>query len=103
MALAVAGTIKADGTWQGLTVSPEHRCAPYERDDYPYSQSVETRIMASMGGGVYGPYTGRSSAEIEHWSMTSRHPPASAPHERTSTAGTAELLPGYNRGVRRSP
>ena len=34
MALAAAGTVKADGTWRGLTV------APYDRDDYPYSQVV---------------------------------------------------------------
>ena len=55
MALAAAGTVKADGTWRDLTIAPEHRCAPYDRDDYPYSQSVETRIIAGMGGRVYGP------------------------------------------------
>ena len=58
MALAAAGTVEADRTWRGLTVAPEHRCAPYDRDDYPYSQSVEARIIASMGSQVYSPYTG---------------------------------------------
>ena len=52
MALAAAGTVKANETWRGLSIAPEHRCAPYDRDDYPYSQSVETRIIAGMGGRV---------------------------------------------------
>ena len=46
-------------TWRGLAVAPEHRCTPYNRGGYPYPQSVEARIVASMGGRVYGPYTGR--------------------------------------------
>ena len=45
-------------TWRGLTVSPEHRCAPYDkRRDYPYPQSVERAIVRGLGA-VYGPYTG---------------------------------------------
>ena len=76
MALVATGTVEADGIWRGLTVAPEQRCAPYDRDDYPYSQSVETRIIASMGGRVYGPYTGRYFAsrretDIEHMVATS--------------------------------
>ena len=76
MARSTAGTVKADGTWRGLIVAPEHRCAPYDRDDYPYSQAVETRIIAGMGGRVYGPYTGRYFAsrretDIEHMVATS--------------------------------
>ena len=76
MTLAAAGTVKADGTWRGLTVAPEDRCAPYDRDDYPYSQSVETRIIAGMGGRLYGPYTGRHFAsrrdtDIKHLVATS--------------------------------
>ena len=71
MTLAAAGTVKAEGTWRGLTIAPEHRCAWYERDDYPYSQSVERRIIAGMGGRVYGSYTGRyfssrRETDIEH-------------------------------------
>ena len=58
-------------TWRGLVVAPEHRCAPYERDDYPYPQSVEREIIVRMGGRIYGPYTGRHFAgrgetDIEH-------------------------------------
>ena len=58
-------------TWRGLAVAPEHRCAPYDRDDYPYPQSVEREIIARMGGRIYGPYTGvhfasRGETDIEH-------------------------------------
>ena len=76
LALGAAGTAQANETWRGLTVAPEHRCAPYDSDDYPYSQSVETRIIAGMGGQLYGPYTGRYFAsrretDIEHMVATS--------------------------------
>lgn len=76
MALAATGAVKGDGTWRGLTIAPEHRCAPYDRDDYPYSQSVETHIIADMGGRVHGPYTGRHfgsrrDTDIEHMVATS--------------------------------
>ena len=59
------------GTWRGLAVAAEHRCSPYDSDDYSYSQSVEPRIVASMGGIIYGPYTGTwfdstSQTDIEH-------------------------------------
>ena len=58
-------------TWRGLAVSPEHRCTPYSRQDYPYPQSVEKNIVAEMGGRIYGPYTGRyfgstKQTDIEH-------------------------------------
>ena len=58
-------------TWRGLTVAAEYRCSPYDADDYPYSQSVEPRIVADMGGIIYGPYTGRTfsstrETDIEH-------------------------------------
>ena len=57
--------------WRGIVVAPEDRCSPYDSDDYPYSQSVEQRIVAGMGGIVYDPYTGMwfdstSETDIEH-------------------------------------
>ena len=58
-------------TWRGLTVAPEHRCAPYDKKrDYPYPQSVERDIVRELGA-VYGPYTGTCFAsaretDIEH-------------------------------------
>ena len=72
-AAAVASHRHAFGaeTWRGLAVAPEHRCSPYDRDDYRYSQSIEMRIVDAMGGKVYGPYTGRlfrsaREVDIEH-------------------------------------
>ena len=64
-------TTAGSGTWRGLAVAAEHRCSPYDSDDYSYSQSVEPRIVASTGGIVYGPYTGTwfestSQTDIEH-------------------------------------
>ena len=58
-------------TWRGLTIADEDRCSPYDSDDYSYPQSVEPRIVAGMGGIIYGPYTGRRfsstrQTDIEH-------------------------------------
>ncbi len=58
-------------SWRGLVVVPEHRCAPYRSEDYPYPQAVELRIIDGMGGRIYGPYTGRyfssrRKTDIEH-------------------------------------
>ena len=58
-------------TWRGLVVAPEFRCSPYNSKEYSYSQSVEPRIVRSMGGVVYGPYTGTvfgstGQTDIEH-------------------------------------
>ena len=57
-------------TWRGITVAPEHRCSHYDSDDYPYSPSVEPRIVDRLGG-IYGPYTGTwfgsiRETDIEH-------------------------------------
>ena len=74
-ALGLAAGASAD-TWWGLTVAPEHRCAPYDKKrDYPYPQSVERDIVRELGA-VYGPYSDRcfaSTAEtdIEHVVATS--------------------------------
>ena len=40
--------------WRGLVIAPENRCSPYDPNNYPYSQSVEERIVADMGGIIYG-------------------------------------------------
>ena len=53
LAAAIALTSAAE-TYRGIDVAPEHRCAPYDRGDYRYSQSLEPRIVASIGK-VYGP------------------------------------------------
>ncbi len=59
-----------------ITIQPENRCSPYNRSQYPYSQSVEDDIIARMGGRIYSPYTGESFAskretDIEHMVATS--------------------------------
>ena len=70
------GAAHATETWRGLVVAPEYRCSPYDRDDYPYPQSVERDIVRALGGRVYGPYTGthfssRRETDIEHMVATS--------------------------------
>ena len=58
------------GTWRGIRIAPECRCTPYERDDYPYPQSVEARIADRLGG-MRSPYDGTRfsslrESDIEH-------------------------------------
>ena len=70
VALGLVAGVSAE-TWRGLTVAPEHHCAPYDKKrDYPYPQSVERDIVRELGA-VYGPYTGTCFAsttetDIEH-------------------------------------
>ena len=52
--LPTSEILHAQGSWRGLVVAPEQRCAPYDADDYRYPQSVEDRIVAELGG-VYAP------------------------------------------------
>ena len=57
-------------TYRGITIAPEHRCSSYNSNDYSYPQSVEDRIISSLGG-IYGPYTGtwfesKTETDIEH-------------------------------------
>ena len=76
-------------TWRGLTIAPEHRCAPYDkRRDYPYPQSVERDIVRELGA-VYGPYTGRCFAsttetDIPHLRLRTMRSPGTT---TTETAG----------------
>ncbi|MXX25459.1 MAG: DUF1524 domain-containing protein, partial [Caldilineaceae bacterium SB0668_bin_21] len=55
----------------GVRIEPENRCSYYDSDLYPYSQSVEPRIVNQQGGRIYGPYTGTyfssiRETDIEH-------------------------------------
>lgn len=60
-----------------IRIARENRCAPYDRDDYYYPQSIELRIIAeNLGGRITSPYTGetfasRSETDIEHIVATS--------------------------------
>ena len=108
-ALALCAPVQAQ-TWHGLRVAPESRCSPYRASEYSYPQSIEARIVESLGG-VWSPYTGRTFAgrgetDIEH--MVAR----SEAHDSGLCAATTEtrrrfatdLLnltlasPGVNRG-----
>ena len=56
--------------WRGLVVAPEQRCAPYDRDTYPYPQSVEDALIEDIGG-ILSPYTcerfvSKGETDIEH-------------------------------------
>ena len=58
-------------TPRGGPIASENRCSPYNSDDYSYSQSVESQIVAQQGGRIYSPYSGRYFAstgetDIEH-------------------------------------
>lgn len=59
-------------TWRGLVVAEEHRCSPYDKDDYRYSQQVEQRIIdENLDGRIYSPYTNqyfgnKRETDIEH-------------------------------------
>ena len=69
-ALVIQTKAVGQETYRGVRVAPEVRCTPYNRDDYPYPQSVESDIIADIGK-IYGPYTGQCfetsrETDIEH-------------------------------------
>ena len=71
IAVAAFAAPAATETYRGVTIAPEHRCAPYNPSDYPYPQSVEDQIVSGLGGAIYGPYTGTyfhstRDTDIEH-------------------------------------
>ncbi len=101
-------------TYRGVEIAPERRCAPYDRADYRYSQSLEPRIVASIGK-VYGPYTGRCFADtgetdIEHMVATSEAHDSGlcAASASVKAAFASDLLnltlaaPGVNRHEKRA-
>ena len=105
---------EADTTYRGIVVAPENRCSPYDRRDYRYPQSVEQRIVASIGK-VYGPYTGAcfastSDTDIEHMvSLSEAHDSglcaASAAVKRAFASDVSNLTlasPSVNRHQKRA-
>ncbi len=70
LVLFLVGTAVQADTWRNLAVQQENRCSTYSSKDYSYPQSVEPRIIKSIGK-IYSPYTGRCFAsryetDIEH-------------------------------------
>ena len=110
LAISVSHSGRGAELWHGLTIAPEHRCTPYNRALYPYPQSVERKIVSSMGGRIYGPYTGRyfrntRQTDIEHIvAVSEAHDSglcsATAPERRRFASDTLNLTlaaPEVNR------
>ena len=100
-------------TWRGLTVAPERRCSPYDRDHYAYPQSVEPQIAQRLGS-IYSPYDGQRfsslrETDIEHIVATSEAHDSGlcAAHPRTRRTFARDLAnltlahPHLNRNVKR--
>lgn len=71
LVLCYATAGKAEDSYRGIRIAPEHRCSSYEPADYSYPQHVEARIIDGYSGLVYGPYTGTcfdhsGQTDIEH-------------------------------------
>ena len=69
--LFVAASQAQESHWRGVPLAPENRCSEYDRDDYPYPQSVELEIIEAQGGTICSPYTrecfeNRTETDIEH-------------------------------------
>ena len=96
VALAAGASVQAQ-TWRGLRVAPESRCSPYRASDYSYPQSIEARIVVSLGG-VWSPYTGRGFAhrretDIEH--IVAR----SEAHDSGLCAASTNTRPQFSRDL----
>ncbi len=116
--LHVTGTQNASlaqEEWRGIRVAAENRCAPYDRDDYPYSQSLELDIIAREGGNTCSPYTNecfdsRFDTDIEHIvAVSEAHDSglcaASAAIKRQFSSDLRNLTlasPGLNRNQKRA-
>ncbi len=110
----VVPEMAASETWRGLIVAPENRCSPYDRKNYPYTQSVEQDIVRELGA-IYGPYTGTCfdstrQTDIEHIvAMSEAHDSglcARGPTVRRQFAGDIRNLtlasPEVNRNLKSS-
>ena len=114
VALLASQLGEASDTWRGLVVAAEDRCSPYDRDDYPYPQSVEDLIIAALGG-IYSPYTGevfasKRETDIEHMVAVSEAHDSGlcAADAATKRRFASDLLnltlaaPDLNRSVKRA-
>ena len=70
VALGIPANVVGKETYRGVRVAPEVRCAPYDRDDNSYRQSVESQVISGIRK-IYGPFSGQCFAtaretDIEH-------------------------------------
>ena len=89
-----APTLAPTQLWRGIVVAPEERCSPYDPDDYPYSPSVEAKIVEELGG-VYGPYTGRwfeGIRDTDIAGVSQREPPPESRQGRGRVASGVEPM-----------
>ena len=49
IAIAMSIHVAAAEEWQGLTVEPEERCAPYKASNYRYSATADARHVERLG------------------------------------------------------
>ena len=87
---------ETEGAWRGLTIAPENRCSPYNRDDYDYPQSVEELIAARDG--LVSPYDGTrftnlAESDIDHVVALSEA------HDSGLCAASAETRRGFARDL----
>lgn len=66
-----AASVSGSETWRGIVVADEHRCVPYDRNDYPYPPDLEPAITQAQGGWPGSPYTLQvftdyTQSDIEH-------------------------------------
>ena len=81
-ALAIQTKAVAEQTYRGVRVEPEIAAQPYDRDDYPYPQSVEPQIITGIGN-IYGPYTGQCFATARETDIETHRAPVGSPRQRT--------------------
>ena len=95
VALGIQAKALGQETYRGVRVEPEVRCAPYDRDEYLYPQSVESQIIAGIGG-IYGPYTGpvfRHGARDGHRAYRA---PVRSPRQRPVLRRVRRRRPGLH-------
>ena len=96
----VANVSAQDNTWRGLKIEKENRCSPYNRSkNYVYPQTVEHKIVESLGNRIYSPYSGKyfksiEETDIEHIvSLSEAHDSGlCAADEKTKMRFTSDVL-----------
>ena len=100
-----------DISWRGVEIAKENRCTPYNREtDYTYPESLEEKIVESLGNKIYSPYSetffnSTDETDIEHIvSLSEAHDSglcSASPQEKSAFASDLRNLtlasPSVNR------